>query len=76
MKLGNKSELYGFAKKIFLKEIKELEEMKKDGWFECPSCHAEYYRIVKATIEEKTGRLIPTCDCGVNLVRRIKKIAD
>ena len=76
-KLGDKSELYGFAKEVFLKELEGMKMKKREVWFECPNknCNQEYYVTVKANIEEKTGRLVPVCaHCGWNLVRRVKII--
>jgi len=76
-KLGVKKELYGFAKNSFLKALEEVKELKKEVGFECPSCHAEYYREVKARISKTTGGLIPFCPkCYSNLIRRVKKIAE
>jgi len=73
-KLGDKSELYGFAKEIFLKELEEMKMKKREVWYECPKCKKLYHVVVKANIEPVTGRLIPVCDCGRNLVRRVKII--
>jgi len=76
-KLGNKSELYGFAKDAFLKEMEGMKMKKKEVWYECPNktCNESYHVTVKAQIEEKTGRLVPVCaHCGWNLVRRSKII--
>lgn len=75
-KLGSPKKLYGFAKDVFKNALKEVKEIKKEVWFECPRCHAEYHTVVKAMIEIATGRLIPVCDCGKSLVRRVKKVAD
>ena len=75
-KLGDASELYGFAKEAFLKALEEVKELRKEVWFECPRCHKEYHVNVMATIEERTGGLIPVCSCGKNLIRRVKKVAD
>jgi len=71
-KLGNKKELYGFAKDAFLRRLEEVK--KKEVWYECPRDQKSFNVIVKAQIEAKTGRLIPVCDCGCNLVRRVKII--
>ena len=76
-KLGDRSELYGFAKDAFLKKLEEMKTKRKEVWFECPNrtCHESYHVTVKANIEEKTGRLIPVCaHCGWNLVRRSKVV--
>lgn len=77
-KLGDKSELYGFAKDAFLKKLEDMKLKKKEVWFECPNknCNKVYHVTVKANIEEKTGRLVPVCaHCGWNLVRRVKIVA-
>ena len=74
-KLGAKKELYGFSKEAFLKALEEVKELKKEVWYECVVCHKDFRQIVRAFIEEKTGRLIPTCDCGRGLVKRVKKYA-
>lgn len=77
-KLGSKAELYGFAKDAFLNRLKEVKEVKKEVWYECPSplCKTEWRQIVRAEIEAGTGKLIPICDCGKHLVRRVKTVAD
>ena len=78
-KLGDKAELYGFAKDAFLNQLKEVKEVKKEVWFECPnpSCKTTCRRFVRAEIEAGTGRLIPICEvCGRGLVRRVEKVAE
>lgn len=75
-KLGDKAELYGFAKDAFLKRLKEVKEVKKLVWYVCPKEGKEFRQIVRAEIEEGTGKLIPICDCGKHLVRRAEKVAD
>jgi len=75
-KLGNKSELYGFAKEAFLKELEGMKMKKKKVWYECPKDHKSFNTIVKAHIEPRTGQLIPVCDCGCNLIRRVKVVAE
>lgn len=74
-KLGDSSKFYGFAKTAFLKALEEVKELKKEVWYECVVCHKDYRKIVRAVIEEKTGRLIPTCYCGRGLIKRVKKYA-
>lgn len=76
-KLGDQRAFYGFAKKAFLDALKEVKEVKKkEVWFECPNCHAEYYKEVHARISKTTGGLIPFCSkCLSNLIRRVKKHA-
>jgi len=69
-KLGDKSGLYSFAKDAFLRRLEEVK--KKEVWFECLRCKKTYNVMVKAHIEAKTGRLVPVCDCGSNLIRRVK----
>ena len=78
MKLGDRAELYGFAKNAFLERLKEIKELRKEVWYECPNsmCKTEWRQIVRAEIEAGTGKLIPICDCGTSLVRRVKKVAE
>ena len=45
----------------------------KEVWYQCSWCHTEYHVTVKCTIEEGTGRLVPVCKCGTNLIKRVKK---
>ena len=75
-KLGDRAELYGFAKDAFLERLKEVKEVKKEVWYACPEDQKEYRQIVRAEIEAGTGRLIPICECGKALVRRVEKIAN
>jgi len=75
-KLGDKSELYGFAKECFLSKLEGVKAVKKEVWYECSACNIEWRQIVRAEIEAGTGKLIPICDCGKHLVRRVKRIAE
>ena len=75
-KLGDKSELYGFAKECFLSKLEGVKAVKKEVWYVCPEEGKEFRQIVRAEIEARTGRLIPICDCGRGLVRRVKRIAE
>ena len=62
-KLGDRAELYGFAKDAFLKRLEEVKELKKEVWYVCPEDSREFRQIVRAEIEHETGRLIPICEC-------------
>jgi len=78
-KLGEKAELYGFAKDAFLGKLKELKNFKKIVFYVCPNsmCKAEFRRFVRTEIEAGTGRLVPICEnCGKGLVRRVEKVAE
>jgi len=78
-KLGEKAELYGFAKEAFLERLKEVKKFKKNVVYECsnPLCKTECRRFVRAEIEAGTGRLVPICEtCGRRLVRRVEKVAN
>lgn len=59
-----------------MNRLKEVKELKKVVWYVCPEEGKEFRQIVRAEIEEGTGRLIPICDCGKGLVRRVKKVAN
>ncbi|MBA7493435.1 hypothetical protein ES702_03993 [subsurface metagenome] len=78
-KLGDKAELYGFAKDAFLSKLKGVKEVKKEVWYVCPNplCKVECRRFVRAEIEKGTGKLIPICEsCGRGLVRRVERVAN
>ena len=75
-KLGERAELYGFAKDAFLERLKGVKELKKNVSYVCPEDGKEYVHVVRAKIEAGTGKLIPICDCGKALVRRVVKVAN
>lgn len=48
-----------------------MVKKKKVVYYECPTCHEEYYFRVKAEITDKGIK--PICGtCGANLVRKVK----